>query len=480
MRKKICLLVIGVILLVCALASLAACESYKATALEKVGNPNDKVESNGGLVVKQGGYLYFVNGYTDYLTENAKDNWFGTPVKGAIVRVSYGADGNLGNDYVIVVPKTVMASSENVGFSIFGEWIYYVSPSAEIDRSGNVQTDTLQFMRTKIDGTGTQVILEVDNTSVKYKYTSSALVWYDSADSKLYSKDLSVKRFKKSAKGDCIAEDVASVHFIKNETYDPAVKETPVADYVLYTKNSEKSYDNSNTLYAVAPRGGEAKALIGENTYTDGKYNISVLASSVSANALAIYYTKTSYVGTSSSGTVVGTYAYRFAAGTALAGVVAANEVRLSASDLSSIVPISYTEGVVKTGSNTVIYHTDGTDPSTFGDLDVSTLLAVENGAFYYLNSDNVILYYPLDNLSNAHFAYTTGEKVMTSFTGAEYFEGYFYFIVDDDYDYMHRVKLSDIDVYSGKDAAVTRVAILSDADKAKMEEEAEKSDSDK
>ena len=65
MRKKICLLVIGVILLVCALASLAACESYKATALEKVGNPNDKVESNGGLVVKQGGYLYFVNGYTD-------------------------------------------------------------------------------------------------------------------------------------------------------------------------------------------------------------------------------------------------------------------------------------------------------------------------------------------------------------------------------------------------------------------------------
>lgn len=91
-----------------------------------------------------------------------------------------------------------------------------------------------------------------------------------------------------------------------------------------------------------------------------------------------------------------------------------------------------------------------------------------------------MILYYPLDNLSNAHYAYTTGEKVMTSFTGAEYFDGYFYFIVDDEYDYMHRVKLSDIDVYSGKDAEVTRVAILSDADKAKMEEEAEKSDSDK
>jgi len=478
MRKKICLLVIGVILLVCALATLAACESYKATALEKVGDANAKVYSNGGLVVEQGGYLYFINGYTDYLTENPKDNWFGTPVKGAIVRVTYNADGTLGDDYVIVVPKTVMASSENVGFSIFGEWIYYVSPSAATDRSGKVQTDTLQFMRTKIDGTGTQVIFEIDNTSVKYKYTSSALVWYDSTDSKLYSKDLSAKSFKKSAKGDCIAEDVASVHFIKNEEYDPAAKDTPVADYVLYTKNSEKSYDNSNTLYAVAPRGGDPKTLIGENTYTDGKYSISVLASSVEGNALAIYYTKTSYVGTSSSGTVVGTYAYRFAAGTALAGVVAANEVRLSASDLSSIVPISYAEGVVKTGSNTVIYHTDGTDPSTFGDLDVSTLLTVRNGAFYYLNSDGIILYYPLDNSGNAHFAYTTGEKAMTSFTGAEYFDGYFYFIVDDDYDYMSRVKLSEIDVYSGKDAAVTRVAIVNAEDKEKMESE-EKEDKD-
>ena len=478
MRRKVWLLVIGVILLVCALGTLAACESYKATALEKVGDKNAVVESNGGLVVKQGGYLYFVNGYTDYLSENVKDNWFGTPVKGAIVRVTYNEDGTLGDDYTIVVPKTVMASSENVGFSIFGQWIYYVSPSAEADRSGKVQTDTLQFMRTKIDGTGTQVIFEIEDTSVKYKYTASALVWYDSADSKLYSKDLTAKRFKKSAKGDCIAEDVASVHFIKNESYDPAAQDASVADYILYTKNSEKSYDNTNTLYAVAPRGGEAKTLIGENTYTDGKYSISVIASSVEAGALAIYYTKTSYVGTSSEGTVVGTFAYRFAAGTELAGVAAAKEVKLSGSDLSSIVPLSYAEGVVKTGSNTVIYHTDGTDPSTFGELNVSTLLAVQNGAFYYLNSDGIILYYPLDNLSNAHFAYTTGEKVMTSFTGAEYFDGYFYFIVDDDYDYMSRVKLSEINVYSGKDAAVTRVAIVSDADKVKMEE-AEKKDDD-
>ena len=200
MRKKIVLSVIVVVLLICTICAACACESYKAKALSKVGDKNAVVESNGGLVVKQGGYLYFVNGFSDYLTEKGKQNWFGKVTKGAIVRVTYNEDGTLGDDYTVVVPKSVMASSENVGFSIFGEWIYYVSPSAEEDRSGKVQTDTLQFMRTKIDGTGTQVILNWDDTSVKYKYTAKALVFFDSANGKLYSKDLTVKKFKKKNK----------------------------------------------------------------------------------------------------------------------------------------------------------------------------------------------------------------------------------------------------------------------------------------
>ena len=465
MRKRIFLVVIAIALLACVLGALVACESYKSSSVIKGGEKDAVVESNGGLVVKQGGYLYFVNGYSGYLTSQGKDNWFGNVVKGAIVRVTYNADDTLGNDYTVIVPKSVMASSENVGFSIFGEWIYYVSPSAEEDRTGTVQTDTLQFLRTKIDGTGTQLIMNWNNTSVKYKYTANALVYFDSADSKLYSKDLTKKKFKKKDKGDCIAEDVASVHFIKNENYDPAVKETPVADYVLYTKNSDVSYEYGNTLYATDPRGKDTKTLIGPDSYKDGKYNVSVIASSADGDKLAIYYTKTHYVGTSSSGTVDGTYAYRFSDKTFT--FQEANEVTLSSTELSSLFPLSYAEGVVKTGSNAVIYHTDGTDPKSYGSLSLDTLLAVQNGAFYYLNSDNVLFYYPLDDKSNAHYAYSTGEKMMTSFTGVEYFRGYFYFILDDDYDYMARVKLADIDVYSGKDAAIERVSLFSAADQA-------------
>ena len=383
MRKRVILTIVAIALLACVLCTAFACESYKADPIEG-GNKDAVVRSNGGLVVEQGGYLYFINGYSGYLTEKGKQNWFGNVTKGAIVRVKYNADGTIGDDYTVVVPKSVMADSANVGISIFGEWIYYVSPSAEEDKSGTVQTDTLQFLRTKIDGTGTQLILEWGDKAVKYKYTADALVIYDSAETKLYSKDLTAKKFDEDEPGDLIDEDVASVYFIKNESYDPKVT-APVADYVIYTKNSDKDYEYSNTLYITDARGKNKKEVIGENTYTGAKYNVKVLATSVTDEKLAIYYTKTSYIGTSSSGTVEGTYAYEFQDKTFAFN--AQNEKCLATEDLSNIYPISYAAGVVKTGSNARIYYTDGSAAKAFGDLSLDTLLAVENDTFYFLCS---------------------------------------------------------------------------------------------
>ena len=477
MRKRVLMVVMTVLLLLCVVGALYACESYKTSPLATGGEKDAIVESNGGLVVKQGKYLYFVNGYTGYLTELGQDNWFGNVTKGAIARVTYNADGTLSNDVTIVVPKSVMASSENVGFSIFGNWIYYVSPGSTEDRSGTVQTDTLQFMRTKLDGTGTQVILNWDDTSVKYKYTASALVFYDSTNRKLYSKDLSASSFKASKPGECIAEDVSAVHFIKNETYDPKATGTPLADYILYTKNSEDALDASNTLYAIDPLGkNEPKVVIGADTYNDAKYNVSVLASYAEADGgLSLYYTKTYYITGADSGEVVGTYAYRF---TNSFDFAATNEVRVAVSSLSSLFPLGYDEGVVQTSGNAKIYYTDGADPKVYGELSLSTLITVQQNAkgvdsFYFLNGDSILEYYPLDDASNAHFAYDTKDKFMSGFTGAEYFDGYIYFILDDDYDYMARIKIADIDVYSGKSATIEKVAKYSAEDQAAIDKAA-------
>ena len=467
MRKRVLLLIVAALLLACVLGAFCACESYKTDPLATGGNKDAVVQSNGGLVVRQGDYLYFVNGYTGYLTEHGSDNWFGNVRKGAIVRVSYH-NGDLGDDYVVVVPKSVMADSASVGFSIFGDWIYYVTPGSEEDRSGKVNTDELEFLRTRLDGTETQKILILEDTSVSYNYTSSALVYLDSSDNKLYSKDLSAKSFKEKDKGKCLAEEVTSVQFIKNETYDPSVSEISIADYVLYTKNAAEAHEKWNILYAVDPLGNAMpKILIGPDSYQPAKYYVKLLATSFTNGKLAIYYTKAD---SSSSEKTYGTFAYQFE--NKDLNFSKAGEVALSAKELSNLFPLGYSEGVVKTGSNSVIYYTDGKAAKGYGELNLATLLLVENDNFYYLNSDGVLLYYPLDGNSNAQFAYTTGEKMMTSFTGVEFYDGYFYFILDDDYDYMARVKLSEIDVYSGKDAAVTRVCYPTDEDKAAMEAE--------
>ena len=78
MRKRVFLVIVAIALLACVLGALVACESYKSSSVIKGGEKDAVVESNGGLVVKQGGYLYFVNGYSGYLTTQGKDNWFAT------------------------------------------------------------------------------------------------------------------------------------------------------------------------------------------------------------------------------------------------------------------------------------------------------------------------------------------------------------------------------------------------------------------
>ena len=61
----------------------SACgNSYKAKRLS--GNISGEISSNGGFAVEKGDYVYYVNGKQ----ANTADNTFGTPVKGAIMRIS--------------------------------------------------------------------------------------------------------------------------------------------------------------------------------------------------------------------------------------------------------------------------------------------------------------------------------------------------------------------------------------------------------
>ena len=478
MRRRVLLVIVAIALLCCVFGALVACESYKASPIDPVGDKDATVESNGGLAVKQGNYLYFVNGYTGYLTANGEDNWFGNVTKGAIVRATYKEDGTLG-DYVVVVPKSIMADSEDVGFSIFGEYIYYVSPSPDEDRnSGSVKTSTLQFLRTKIDGTDTQLILSIDNTSIRYKYTSKALFIYDTSDSEnkiLYAKDLTKNRFKKRDKGTVIAEKVTSVWFPKNETYDPKTGVT-IGDYVFYTKDTEDQYDSNNVLYVASPDGSVNKEIIGESSYGDKKYNLSIVASAVENDKVSLYYTKTSYVAMSSTSTTEGTFAYRFDSSFSFNKD---NEKKLTGESLSGVYAVGF-DGLLVYGNekNTVFYRTDGMQ-TYYGELMMNTFITMDDTYFYYLNSDSKLLRFAKADNENACFAYDADKKFMTSFTGVDRVGNFLYGVVDDDYDYVYRLDLSTISATDASAATFERIGILTEEDDAKIKAAEESADSD-
>ena len=422
-KKVICIIAIMLV----AVLALAGCESYKNATFDR-GDTSAPVESNGGSVVKQGDYVYFINGYADYQTK-AKDNTFGNVLKGAIMRIKVADLGDMSKAEKIV-PKSVVSSASNTGFSIFGNYIYYVSPSIEEDRSGTVQTDNLQFLRTDLNGQNTQVILEIeDGKSTQYKYTSKGLVYVK--DSKLYFKSTEAKKFKKSKDGDVIAED-ATFFMPVNNTYKG---ETTADDVVLYTKSSEGTYDYTQTLYAYMP-GEEPKEVITKNSYLTGdvdasiayksQFSFSILGAATEDNGdLTLVYTKSYYAGTTSSSTTAGTFMYRFDKSFAFDP---SKEVQISQEALSSVTVIGYEEGVLSTSSTMTRYRYDAAAgkaalPEVFEDDNGSisssaSIVGVEGGYVYYV-LNNQLYSYKLDQSSYVNVLGSTAQ-IGTSFINPE------------------------------------------------------------
>ena len=136
----------------------------------------DAVYGNGGLAVQKGDYLYFVNGYMD--TSAVGDtNQYGKIDHSAIYRIKlvngkvvetnpdyYDEDNNLVTDKTlaldnldILVPK--VAGFEYSNLYIFGDYLYYTTPNNLKDKNLTVQSDYLQFYRTKLNRSGANELL---------------------------------------------------------------------------------------------------------------------------------------------------------------------------------------------------------------------------------------------------------------------------------------------------------------------------------
>ena len=459
MSKKVLLISVALIIAVCTLALCVGCESYKYDAKLSMGDNTAPVSSNGGTVVKQGNYIYFVNGYADYKTSLGKDNWFGNVLKGAILRVK--ADATDMSTAEVVVPKSVLSDSKNAGFSIYGDYIYYVSPSAEEDKSGVVQTNTIQFLRTKLNGQDTQLLYQIENKSVSYSYTPNALVIFNNG--KLYSKSYNAKSFKKTDAGTVIAEDVTSVEFPVNGEYDRSKGET-ANDYFFYTKAEEGNEVYSNKLFICNGTGSVNKEVVNRNTYTenpddianvDKVFSLSLTASHVDASGITLYYSKSFYHG--STATAAGFFGYKFTQKEINDGKIdPAKEYKFDITAPTTIFAMGLEKGYIDyaSGLKYVRLNAEGESEVAFT-VDSDSVKANEiyslddNGNLLFANDKKLLVSKNIFGSDNLNIVLDKEMALDYNLLCPEILDGQFYFFLASD-NYMYRINPAEFDRVEG------------------------------
>ena len=124
------------------------------------------VASNGGFVVEKGNYYYFINGVETYTS----DNTYGTPVKGALMRISKTDLKAKNNTAETVVPSLMVAADYTSGIYVYGDRVYYATPNNVKNTSGEIENNYLDFKSAKLDGSDIQSYFNVSDNSTVYRF----------------------------------------------------------------------------------------------------------------------------------------------------------------------------------------------------------------------------------------------------------------------------------------------------------------------
>lgn len=170
--KKLITIALGAVMAVSVVSVSSCAKNIKLDGDYSSG----EVVSNGGFVVEKGNYIYFINGVDENTAENN-----GEAVKAALMRIST-ADFKAGNYTSVqtVVPSLMVAGDYTSGIYIYGDRVYYATPTNARNTSGEVENSYLDFKSTKLDGTDTvsnYYFRSSDNTA-KYRFVEMDGVVY--------------------------------------------------------------------------------------------------------------------------------------------------------------------------------------------------------------------------------------------------------------------------------------------------------------
>ena len=252
MKKHVTKIICAGIAAVVATSIVAAsgCSPYNKGVSLKYTPSEAEVTSNGGFAVEKDGYIYFING----IESNAVNNDYGTPVKGSIMRISVDEldKGNY-NSAETLVPQVAYstASGYQTGIFVYGDYVYYGTPSTKRNSDGVIQRDKLEMKRTRLDGSESMKDAYVTFPSASYDYRfvdvdGVVYLMYVATSEKLYDESTGVKNLHsyntKTGKNTLLAYNISDYKFDEEDKTNPRVYYTmDVYDY---------NGDNSNTAYS--------------------------------------------------------------------------------------------------------------------------------------------------------------------------------------------------------------------------------------
>lgn len=331
--KKLSVLVVALVL--CTATLLTACNNAEEYTPNLTMPTSKEVASNGGNAVICGEYIYFVNGYQN---NNTVGNAYTKPAAlGNIVRIKkadidevfsgsiVNKDGatatTINKDVAAMVREkaelvttdvvfsgiTATATDTNVaGLYIFGDYIYYTTPSQHLATDGTKLNHELVLKRIKLDGTDAKELAIFDCADGKIQLVEKdGVVWalcidgtvftaintqtgaenvisesvstsYFEGDSVYYMDDGKITAYTVGGEAKALKVEPATEE--ENVTYTYTIKSV-CNGYVYYTYTASPSEFEINKVY-----------------YTTADDNVNGIAYESTTDASSLYFYKTSAI----------------------------------------------------------------------------------------------------------------------------------------------------------------------------------------
>ncbi len=262
-------------------AAAVGCSPYNSIQPLDYTSSSEAAVSNGGFAVEKGGYIYFINGSES----NTAENNYGSVVKGAIMRISEkDLDEYNYSAAETVVPQIAYSSNYQTGLFIYGDYVYYGTPSAKRNSNGEIQNSKLELKSARLDGTDSMksAYVTLDALDCDYRFVKSGddiYILYVVTSETLYDESQGVTNLHSynvtSGVDTLLAYNISGYVFDAEDKTNPRVYYTmAVYDYSGDT-NTEQSYNQLYTVTAekTQPNEYDFDSIFGWNDETDRYIN---------------------------------------------------------------------------------------------------------------------------------------------------------------------------------------------------------------